>query len=346
MKILVTGATGFIGRRVTKSLAEQGHELGLLVRPESIQKARDQFRSYPSIQYIEADISRNDVVTNVRGATETFLQEAESVLHLAGQYDLSLPLEKAYAHNVIGTQNMVWFARHLPKLSIFHHISSYAVNAHCDGFVSEDHLDTSAKLPDHYAQTKLQSESIVRQADWKTARLRIYRPGVIVGDSRTGEMDKIDGPYFFFKLFRDLRKHQAYTRHIPFFPVVGSPGAHVPLLPVDTITQWMTHMVGHPTEHARRSYHLVSQEKIFVEQFLRLSLDAFGVPIKVKRLPETRLLDPILPLLGLPAEISPYLYSIANFSRENIDQDFPELKAPLLEDYLLRLVAGCEELLR
>jgi nucleoside-diphosphate-sugar epimerase len=346
MKILLTGATGFIGRRVTKALATEGHELGLLVRPESLTKAQALFSHLAGIQFIEADISRNDVVTNIKGATEKFLLEAESVVHLAGQYDLSLSLQEAYAHNVIGTQNMVWFARHLTQLKIFHHISSYAVNAHCDGFVSEDHLDTAAKLPDHYAQTKLQSESIVRQADWKKSRLRIYRPGVVIGDSRTGEMDKIDGPYFFFKLFSQLQKHKAYTRHIPFFPVVGSPGAHVPMIPVDIITQWLAHMVTHPTAHERRAYHLVSQEKIFVENFLRLSLAAFEVPIKVKRLPETRMLDPILPMLGLPAEISPYLYSIANFSRETIESDYPELQAPLLENFLPNLVNGCKELFR
>jgi thioester reductase-like protein len=345
MNILLTGSTGFIGKRLVRALAAQGHTVGLLIRSGSLARAKKTFSSLPNVHFIEADISRNDVVVRVAG-TEAMLQDTDAVIHLAGTYDLSVPLEEAYTHNVIGTQNMVWFAQRLPKLPYFHYVSTYAVNSHCQGHVGEDQLDANGKLADHYAQTKLQAESIVRQANWGHTRVRIYRPGVIVGDSVTGEMDKIDGPYFFFRLFNQMRQWKTVTRKLPFFPIVGSLGAQVPLLPVNVLADWLTTLVAQPTPHAVRSYHLVSQEQLLVENFLRESLRAYDVPLMVRRMPETRLLNPVLPFLGIPLEVAPYLYSTASFSREHLDEDFPHLKAPLLQDYLPRLVAGARELFK
>ncbi len=343
MNILLTGSTGFIGRRLTRALHQQGHTLGLLVRRASLAHANQLFADLSGITLIEADITRNDVLTQV-SATQSLLQGVDAIIHLAGAYDLAIPLEEAYAHNVIGTQNMVWLAQRLRGLSFFHHISTYAVNSHCQGHVGEDHLDTTVRLADHYAQTKLQAESIVRQARWNETKVRIYRPGVVVGDSQTGKMDKIDGPYYFFRLFNQMRKWQSITRHVPFFAMVGRPGAQVPLLPVNVLADWLSQMVTSPTAHPLRAYHLVSQEELLVEHFLRDSLKAFGLPIPIKRLPETRLLNPVLPWLGIPQEVAPYLYSAATFSREHMQEDFPQLVAPVLQDCLPRLVAGAQEL--
>jgi thioester reductase-like protein len=345
MNILLTGSTGFIGKRLVRSLAANGHSIGLLIRSGSLSRAKKMFQHLPQVQFIEADISRNDVVVRVAGA-EAVLQNTDAVIHLAGTYDLSVPLEEAYTHNVIGTQNMVWFAQRLTKLPYFHYISTYAVNSHCQGHVGEDQLDSTSKLADHYAQTKLQAESIVRQATWGNTHVRVYRPGVIVGDSNTGEMDKIDGPYFFFRLFNQMRQWKSVTRKMPFFPIVGRQGAQVPLLPVNILADWLTALVENPTTHSMRSYHLVSQELLLVENFLRESLKAYDVPLMVRRMPETRILNPILPFLGIPREVAPYLYSTASFSREHLDEDFPQLKAPLLNDYLSKLVEGARELFK
>ena len=85
----------------------------------------------------------------------------------------------------------------------FHHVSSIAVAGDYKGLFREDMFDEGQKLPSPYHRTKFESERIVReQADvpW-----RVYRPAIVVGDSQTGEMDKIDGPYYFFKAIQRLR---------------------------------------------------------------------------------------------------------------------------------------------
>lgn len=345
MNILLTGGTGFIGRRLVRRLALQGHEVGLLVRRASIAKAKPLFADLQNVTFVEADVTQADVVTRVKG-TEALLEGVDAVVHLAGAYDLAIPLKKAYLQNVVGTQNLVRFARRLPHLSHFHHISTYAVNAGHRGHAGEDLLDPGAILSDHYAATKRSAESIVRQADWGKTHVRVYRPGVVVGDSRTGQMDKVDGPYYFFRLFQRLRNYRMVARQLPFFPLFGRPDAQIPLIPVDVVADWLAAMVTAPTSHPLRAYHLVSQEPLPVEEVIRASLRAFGLPLPVRRVPTLPGMQQILPLLGIPAEAMAYMKSEMVCSRDHFEEDFPNLQAPTLQEYLPRIIEGAKEMFK
>ncbi len=345
MNILVTGGTGFIGRRLVRRLAAQGHQVGLLVRSASLPKARPLFADVKGIRFIEADLTQGDVVTRVSG-TDAFCEGADALIHLAGAYDLAIPLKQAYLHNVVGTQNLVRFAQRLPHLAHFHHVSTYAVNAQHRGHAGEDQLDVAAHLSDHYAATKRSAEFIVRQASWSKTHVRIYRPGVVVGDSRTGAMDKVDGPYYFFRLFQRLGAYKTLARQLPFFPLFGPAEAQIPLIPVDVVVDWLYTMVTSPTPQALRAYHLVSQEPLRVEEVVRASLRAFGLPLPVRRVPAPGAVRQLLPLLGIPAEAMAYMQSELVCSRDHLEEDYPELRAPLLQEYLPKLVEGAKEMFR
>ncbi len=346
MNILLTGASGFIGRRLVRALAEGGHSQQLLVRSESLGKAQQLFRGLHGVNFVEGDVRRNGVLTRV-SATQVMNSPVDAVVHLAGAYDLAITLEEAYTQNVIGTQNMVALAKGLPGAPTFHHVSTYVVNAHREGRVGEDELERDARLPDHYAQTKLQAEAIVRNADWGGARARVYRPGIVIGDSRTGEMDKVDGPYYFYRLLERMAKDRALYGKAPFFPLLGKRGALLPVVPVDVLVAWLKTLVTSPTAHAFRAYHLVSQERIQLEHVLAGSLKAYGLAMAVKPLPlplPGPLLRLALPRLGIPAEVMGYMDLHAEFARDHLDEDFPGLTAPLVQDYLPRIVEGAREL--
>jgi thioester reductase-like protein len=83
-------------------------------------------------------------------------------------------------------------------------VSSIAAAGLYDGVFREDMFEEAEELDHPYFRSKHDSEAIVR----KEAKIpwRIYRPGIVVGDSRTGEIDKIDGPYYFFKLIQKMRR--------------------------------------------------------------------------------------------------------------------------------------------
>ena len=93
-----------------------------------------------------------------------------------------------------GTRAVIALARRLG--ATLHHVSSIAVAGTYRGEYTEDDFDVAQDLPTPYHQTKFEAELLVRSEPG--LRYRIYRPAVVVGDSRTGEMDKVDGPYYFF----------------------------------------------------------------------------------------------------------------------------------------------------
>ena len=118
-------------------------------------------------------------------------------------------------------------------------------------------FDEAEGLDDPYLRTKHDSEGLVRNE--KRIQWRIYRPGMVVGHSQTGEIDKIDGPYYFFTFIKKLREMLP-----PWMPTLGIEGGRINIVPVDFVVDAMDHIAhkprldGHcfhltdPEPHARR----------------------------------------------------------------------------------------------
>ena len=124
-------------------------------------------------------------------------------VHLAAVYDMTAPSELNTAVNVGGTTHAVELARAV-EAEHLHHVSSIAVAGEYKGVFEESAFDEGQKLPSPYHRTKFESERIVREQPY--VPWRVYRPAIVVGDSQTGEMDKVDGPYYFFKAIQRLRR--------------------------------------------------------------------------------------------------------------------------------------------
>src|SRR5690606_26901634 len=121
--------------------------------------------------------------------------------HLAAIYDMTASDELNETMNVGGTRNAIALAGDL-EAGVFHQVSSVAASGDYRGIFDETMFDEGQRLPSPYHRTKFESEKIVRgecPVPW-----RVYRPSVVVGHSETGEMDKIDGPYYFFPLFKRM----------------------------------------------------------------------------------------------------------------------------------------------
>ncbi len=121
------------------------------------------------------------------------------MVHCAAIYDITAPEAAQRAANVDGTNAVIELTRRLD--ATLHHVSSIAVAGSYPGVYTEDDFDVAQNLPTPYHQTKFEAEQLVRGSG---LRHRIYRPAVVVGDSRTGEMDKVDGPYYFFGILAKL----------------------------------------------------------------------------------------------------------------------------------------------
>ena len=148
--------------------------------------------------------------------------------HLAAIYDLKAGEAEQEAANVQGTRHVIAFANDI-KAGCVHHVSSIAAAGLYEGMFREDMFEEAADYLDHpYFRTKHDAERIVRsecRRPW-----RVYRPGIVVGDSTTGEMDMIDGPYYFFKLIQKMRRALP-----PWMPAIGIEGGRINIVPVDFV---------------------------------------------------------------------------------------------------------------
>jgi NAD(P)-dependent dehydrogenase (short-subunit alcohol dehydrogenase family) len=274
MHYFVTGATGFIGKRlVARLLARKGAIVYFLVREKSAKRA-DELLDYWGVDKTRAVAVHGDLTLPGLGITKAERSKLAHktithFLHLAAVYDLKADEESQRIANIDGTRNVVAFANELGA-TCFHHVSSIAAAGLYEGVFREDMFDEAENLDHPYFSTKHESEKIVReecQVPW-----RVYRPGIVVGDSRTGEMDKIDGPYYFFKLIQRLRQLLP-----PWMPTIGLEGGRINLVPVDFVVAALDHL-AHKKGLDRRCFHLVDPEPKRVGEVLNTFAKAGHAP--------------------------------------------------------------------
>jgi thioester reductase-like protein len=246
MTYFVTGATGFIGRHLVQRLLDREGDVYVLVRESSQEKLAEMIeagRLGPAdaararIKPVVGDLSEprlgvsDEQVAELKGQVQHFF-------HLAAIYDMTADEERNRIANVEGTRNAVQLANAL-EAGCLHHTSSIAAAGTFKGLFREDMFDEGQKLPSPYHKTKFESERIARTQ--ATVPWRVYRPGVVIGHSQTGEMDKIDGPYYFFKAIQKARATLP-----PWFPLVGPELGYTNVVPVDFVAGAMDHIAHEP----------------------------------------------------------------------------------------------------
>jgi NAD(P)-dependent dehydrogenase (short-subunit alcohol dehydrogenase family) len=232
LNYFVTGATGFIGRHLVEELLKRDDAtVYALVREGSRGRLDDlgkRLGAGDRLVPVSGDLTKDKL------GIDSFDQKIDHFFHLAAIYDMAADEDSMMRANVEGTRHVVEFANSI-DVGRFHHTSSIAAAGAYKGLFREDMFDEGQKLPHAYHRSKFESEKVAREQ--VQAPLRVYRPGIVVGHSETGEMDKIDGPYYFFKLIQKLR------HALPeWFPLAGPEGGKAHIAPVDFVARAMDHI--------------------------------------------------------------------------------------------------------
>jgi NAD(P)-dependent dehydrogenase (short-subunit alcohol dehydrogenase family) len=249
MTYFVTGATGFIGRFLVERLLEREGQIHVLVREGSTEKLDRLIEGWGQPDRIVPVVG--DLAEPKLGLSDAQVSElggkVDHFFHLAAIYDMTADEERNALLNVGGTRNAIDLANEI-KPGTFHHVSSIAAAGDFKGLFREDMFDEGQPLNHPYHRTKFESEKLVRtrlQVPW-----RVYRPAVVVGDSRTGEMDKIDGPYYFFTAIKKAR------HYLPgWFPLIGPELGYTNIVPVDYVAAAIDY-IAHQPDLDNQAFHL------------------------------------------------------------------------------------------
>jgi NAD(P)-dependent dehydrogenase (short-subunit alcohol dehydrogenase family) len=353
MTYFVTGATGFVGRHLLARLLARKGEVHCLVRKASQDKFEALQASFGAdgkrLIAVHGDLAR--AALGVSPAQRKALAgKVRHFFHLAAIYDLVADAPSQITANVGGTRHAIDLAAQL-KAGCFHHMSSIAVAGLYPGVFREDMFAEAEDLGHPYFKTKHEAEKLVRTEC--TVPYRIYRPSIVLGDSKTGEIDKIDGPYYFFRALKKLR--QALPQ---WMPVIGIEGGRVNMVPVDFVadaTDHIAHKAGldggcfHLTDPAPRRIgevlNIFARAGHAPEMTMRLDARMFAfIPSMVKQAlaglpPVKRFTHVVLRDLGIPADAIRMINYPTRFDAREAERALrgTKIRVPDLQTYAWRL---------
>ncbi|HQZ31257.1 MAG TPA: SDR family oxidoreductase [Arenimonas sp.] len=278
MSYFVTGATGFIGRYLVSNLLKRKGTVHVLVRKGSEKKLDaiaasmgwDRKRIIP----VTGDLSRPRLGLSA-AQVKALSGKVQHFFHLAAIYDMSADAASQQVANIDGTRHAVELAGAI-KAGCFHHTSSIAAAGLYPGVFREDMFEEAEGLKDPYLRTKHESEGLVRK-ECKVP-FRIYRPSMVIGHSKTGEMDKIDGPYYLFGLIKKIR--QTLPQWVP---TLGVEGGRLNVVPVDFVADAMDH-IAHKKGLDGQCFHLVDPEPMRFGELMNTFCRAAHAPEMTMRL--------------------------------------------------------------
>jgi NAD(P)-dependent dehydrogenase (short-subunit alcohol dehydrogenase family) len=355
MQYFVTGATGFIGKRLVKTLlGRRGSTVYFLLRPESEGKVAELLQYWGTTKARAIPVYGDLTAKRLGVAADDIKRlkgQIDHLYHLAAVYDLSADEESQVKVNIEGTRDTVEFAKAIDARHL-HHVSSIAAAGLYEGVFREDMFEEAEGLDHPYFRTKHESEKIVREES--KVPWTVYRPAMVVGDSKTGEMDKIDGPYYFFKLIQRMRQVLP-----PWMPSVGLEGGRVNIVPVDYVVAALDHISHSDIALKGKCFHLVDPVgyrvgdvlDIFsnaahapkMNLFVNAALLGF-IPKSVKKglmalAPVRRIRNVVLKDLGLPEDMLTFVNYPTRFDMRETRKalEGSGIECPNLRDYAWRL---------
>jgi thioester reductase-like protein len=336
----VTGYPGFIGKRLVRRLAEEARgteaRLVLLVQPRNAPAARADLASEGiAAEVVEGDVEQMHL--GLSGAEfKGLAREVTDVWHLAARTFLAAPAAELRRVNVEGTRNVLELAAAARRLRRLNHFSTAYVSGDRVGVILEDELAMGQRFHNPYEETKFQAELLVRRAQ-ADLPATVYRPSVVVGDSRTGEIDRFEGPYALAILL------VASPLSVPL-PLPGDAVAPLNVVPVDFVVDAAL-AIGADPAGAGRTVHLVDPSPLSARRVYEMiaaragkKLPAVSVPARVL---QALLQLPVLERLTRAHRPAiEYLNHLAIYNCRNLLEllDGTGIQCPPITSYLDRLI--------
>ena len=332
MKCFITGASGFLGKRLLQSLVEDAEVEKIFV----VSRTKTT-HPHPKVEVIPGDLT-------LPWSSFHVLEQVDHIIHLAGLYRFGLSFHENYKQNVLPVVNLVdrlrQFSRatHRPQI---HFASTYAVGISQEGILQEEPLTRIVQSREDYSYTKALGEKVLTDSGLSA---RIFRLGILVGDSQHGEIEKLDGPYLLMRFLHQLSRLGAAERTLTL-PIPAHPEAILPLVPVDSAVRVFLKSLKLPphTHTSPRVYHVIHLKSASVKKigealfrnFLphsRPKYIQYWIPPSILKLQSK--------LTAIPPQIFQYVQSTDPLPNSRFSETFADELIPHFDTYSIAFFNG------
>ena len=349
--LLLTGATGMVGREVLRRAERDGgfDEILCLVRPSGGVDAGQRLAAlvdglgigWTGVRAVPGDVTQPGL-----GMDTVDLLGVTHVVHCAATVSFDLPLEQARRINVGGTENLLAACREMPRLQRIDAVSTCYVAGRRTGLILENDLEHDAGFHNTYEQTKYEAELLLRAA-MPDLPIAVHRPSIVVGDSRTGQTGAWKVLYWPLKVIA-----RGWLPVIPY-----DPDCRLDVVPVDFVADAIMSLGADPAT-VGRTFHLAAgpgRDTTIGEMFPRIfALLSRRAPIRVPPVMFRQIVRPALMLIPnqrlrrtLQAGLvyRPYLELRLQFDTNGADHflDPAGVRCPAVMDYIDTIVSAALE---
>ncbi len=316
--VLVTGATGFLGSAITHKLLVSGYRLRLLIRKRGNRALTTSFgwegafkelilgnqldgylpeqgsmtggRMWEdeslynlflsNVEIFEGDITSRDLGLE-KNEYRKLCYEVDEVFHCAAATHFEK--QRADEHlvvNVKGTENMLQFANS-DKQKRFHYISTAYIAGKQNGIVYENEMIDEPLFNNEYERSKFIAEKIViKYAKVNDIHYTLYRPSIIVGDSKTGDTCRFDNLYIFAKVLFSIRNsvidHKSENLNDITVRVPGIPDALINLVPIDYVAEAIV-AISKAKKSINKIFHITNPDPLELSELRDLLIPVLGI---------------------------------------------------------------------
>ncbi len=352
--LLLTGATGLLGRSLLRDCLLAGHRMAVLVRATERQSAWQRVdvllsqweertgQLLPRPVVLEGDLCRPDLGLST-SAVHWITRHCRAVIHSAASLTFvgADRQQEPWLSNVEGTRHVLDLCARC-GIRQFHHVSTAYVCGLRRGRILETELDVGQEMGNDYERTKVEAEKLVLGASLPEPPT-IYRPSIIVGDSQTGHTSAFYGFYAVVKFAHTLARHMvlgSISAKLLFRSYGLSGRERKDYVPVDWVSAVMTHILSH-SEHHGRTYHLTAAKPTPTSIWSRAIQEAVeeNTPLADPSDPTKRDAAWFKEMLGPQIEIyRPYWRDDPKFDRRHTTAAAPNLPCPTVDrDMLVRM---------
>lgn len=341
-KLLMTGFPGFLGSALLPRLLVRrpGSTATCLVQQRYLAAAGDRLAELAAdhpgladqVELVVGDITEPGL--GLTSAERAAMAGVTEVWHLAAVYDLAVSEAVAHRVNVVGTANVLDVCAGLSELTRLQYVSTCYVSGRHQGQFTEHDLDVGQRFLNHYEATKFRAEVAVREAMAGGLPATVYRPGIVVGDSTTGQTQKYDGPYYLAEFLRRQFK-------VAVVPAVGPPDrVRMSLVPRDFVVAAMDELSVLDVSLGQ-TYALADPNPPTIRELVDAFANRLGrrvIWLPVPLAPATAVVGRVpgvARVLGVPAQTLAYFATPTTYSTTNTTTDLADtgLACPAFRDY-------------